>query len=423
MILAIVSRSSSEPGRIICSRLAMPRGAACQRRRLIAALAVLLLARLHARCDGADAPIDGAAAPVTGEVLGTGTVKVALLLPLSATGNAAQLAKDLRNAADLALREFPNANLQILVKDDRGTPDGARAGRDGRDRRGRRADPRAALRPVGGRPPPRWPSPRRADHRLLDRHRRRASQGVYLLSFLPQSDVDRIITLRREPGQAVLSPRSCRPTPTAPSSRRRCSAPSATPAAAIVAIERYDLDRVSMQEKADRRRRPHQAGHGQHDLHARWRRRGAVPGADPRRQRRRARRQIKYLGSGQWNDPRVARRIEPRRRLVSRPGRPASSAFAARYQAAFGTTPSANASLAYDAMSLAAGLAARFGAAGLHRQGADQPERLHRRRRRLPLPCQRHQPAGLAVYEIERGQPTVIDRRRRRPSRDRLSGT
>ena len=33
----------------------------------------------------------------------------------------------MRNAAELALREFKTANIQILVKDDRGTPDGARA--------------------------------------------------------------------------------------------------------------------------------------------------------------------------------------------------------------------------------------------------------------------------------------------------------
>ena len=68
--------------------------------------------------------------PVTGEVLGTGAVKVALLLPLSANGNAGQIAQSMKNAADLALREFQNAGIQILVKDDRGTAEGARAAAD-----------------------------------------------------------------------------------------------------------------------------------------------------------------------------------------------------------------------------------------------------------------------------------------------------
>jgi ABC-type branched-subunit amino acid transport system substrate-binding protein len=89
----------------------------------IAAFAMLVLGA----CTSMEVPtIQEALPPVAGEVLGTGTVKVAMLLPLSATGNASQLARDMRNAADLALREFPNSNLQILIKDDRGTPDGAR---------------------------------------------------------------------------------------------------------------------------------------------------------------------------------------------------------------------------------------------------------------------------------------------------------
>jgi len=65
--------------------------------------------------------------PPTGEILGTGTVRVALLLPISATGNAGTIANDMKNAASLALQEFQNANLQILVKDTQGTANGARA--------------------------------------------------------------------------------------------------------------------------------------------------------------------------------------------------------------------------------------------------------------------------------------------------------
>ena len=56
-------------------------------------------------------------APVPSETLGTGSIKVALLLPLSATGNAGQIALTMKNAAALALREFSTANIQILVKD------------------------------------------------------------------------------------------------------------------------------------------------------------------------------------------------------------------------------------------------------------------------------------------------------------------
>src|SRR5215475_3203046 len=66
--------------------------------------------------------------PVPETTLGTGQVRVALILPLSAPGNAGVAGQAMRNAAELALAEFNAPNVQILVKDDAGTPDGARAG-------------------------------------------------------------------------------------------------------------------------------------------------------------------------------------------------------------------------------------------------------------------------------------------------------
>src|SRR5256885_5316310 len=51
-----------------------------------------------------------------------GSIKIGLLLPLSAAGNVGQLAQSMKNAASLALRDFPAADLQVLVKDDSGTP-------------------------------------------------------------------------------------------------------------------------------------------------------------------------------------------------------------------------------------------------------------------------------------------------------------
>ena len=58
-------------------------------------------------------------------VAGTGQVKVGLILPLSATGNAGVAAQSMKNAAEMALAEFQNPNIQLLIKDDAGTPQGA----------------------------------------------------------------------------------------------------------------------------------------------------------------------------------------------------------------------------------------------------------------------------------------------------------
>ena len=57
--------------------------------------------------------------------IGAGRVKVALILPLSAAGNAAVAAQSMRNAAEMALAEFNNPDLQLLVKDDGGSAQGA----------------------------------------------------------------------------------------------------------------------------------------------------------------------------------------------------------------------------------------------------------------------------------------------------------
>ena len=61
-------------------------------------------------------------------VAGTGQVKVGLILPLSAPGNAGVAATSMKNAAEMALAEFQNPNIQILIKDDGGSPAGAQAG-------------------------------------------------------------------------------------------------------------------------------------------------------------------------------------------------------------------------------------------------------------------------------------------------------
>src|ERR1043166_2118872 len=57
--------------------------------------------------------------------IGTGGVRVALILPPSAGGNAGTVALAMKNAAELALAEFNSPNVQLLVKDDGGNAGGA----------------------------------------------------------------------------------------------------------------------------------------------------------------------------------------------------------------------------------------------------------------------------------------------------------
>src|SRR5262249_10568246 len=63
--------------------------------------------------------------PQSASAIGAGNAKVGLILPLSAGGNAGVAAQSMRNAAELALEEFKNPDLQLLVKDDGGSAPGA----------------------------------------------------------------------------------------------------------------------------------------------------------------------------------------------------------------------------------------------------------------------------------------------------------
>src|SRR5687768_16705433 len=57
--------------------------------------------------------------------IGAGQAKVPLTPPLTAPGNVGLAAQAMKNAAEMALAEFNSPNIQLLVKDDTGTPPGA----------------------------------------------------------------------------------------------------------------------------------------------------------------------------------------------------------------------------------------------------------------------------------------------------------
>lgn len=70
-------------------------------------------------------------ASVQGEVIGSGTVRIALLLPLSGSGGLAQAGRAMRNAAQLALESASGPNQIHIVVKDSGTsaPQAAQAAR------------------------------------------------------------------------------------------------------------------------------------------------------------------------------------------------------------------------------------------------------------------------------------------------------
>ena len=166
--------------------------------------------------DSASAPVPkvhseslGAATPA-GERIGTGPVLVGAILPLTQNGGPSVVGQSLRNAAQLAVEESGSNDITLIVEDDHSTPEGAAqaaqtvisAGAEiivgplfAADVREVGRVAKAANRPVIA----------------FSTDASVASRGVYLLSFLIESYVDRIADFAVGRGLksfAILAPQS-----------------------------------------------------------------------------------------------------------------------------------------------------------------------------------------------------------------------
>src|SRR6266852_5564741 len=133
-------------------------------------------------------------------VAGTGQVKVGLILPLSAPGNAGVAAQSMKNAAEMALAEFQNPNIQLLIKDDAGNPQGAQQGTQQALDEGAEM----ILGPLFALSVPATAQLTRAkgvNVIAFSTDSSVAGRGIYLLSFLPESDVNRIVEYAASTGK------------------------------------------------------------------------------------------------------------------------------------------------------------------------------------------------------------------------------
>jgi len=297
-------------------------------------------------------PQPAAAPPAPATTLGTGQVKAALILPLSAAGNAGVAGQAMRNAAEMALAEFNAPNIQLLVKDDGGTAEGARAaaqqaldegaeiilgplfaqsvGIVGQVARGRNV-PVIAFS---------------TDANV-------ASQGVYLLSFLPESDVARIVQYAGSSGKrayAALIPDN----PYGTVVEAAVKQDVARRGGQVVVLERYPHDKAAMAApirivaqaaaRADALFIP-DGGDAAPDVAQ-----GLVAnGVNTKK--------VQLLGTGLWgDDPRINSSPALDGGWYAAPDAAGYRNFAARYSARFKQPPVRTATLAYDAVALIAAL-------------------------------------------------------------------
>src|SRR5262245_43258664 len=171
-------------------------------RAAIARGAALALAGLLAGCALGNGPgpvaldsgAPAAAAP------NSSPVKVAILAPLSSQGAPGVITKSLKQAAELALFERDNRSLELIVKDDKGTPEGAKAAAEDAIARGATLilGPLYSKSVAAVAPPARKAG---VPVVAFSSDREVAGNGVYLLSFQPAPEVERIISFATKQGK------------------------------------------------------------------------------------------------------------------------------------------------------------------------------------------------------------------------------
>lgn len=344
----------------------------------------------------------GGQAP-TGPTIGVGRVKIGLILPLTSPGQGGVVGNAMRNAAELSLSEFQGADVTLLVKDDRGTADGGRAAAEEAIREGAELligplfapsvqaagqVARAANRPMIG----------------FSTDATVAARGIYLLSFLVETEVERVISHASAQGKrsyGALVPDSAYGKVAEAEFQQAVSRRGGR----VVAIERYANSPDKIRESVGR------IAQGMAQMDALFLPEGAdnlpfvaetlvASEFNPAK--------VKLIGTGVWNDARVFRVAGLQGGWFAAPDTAGFNAFAGRYRAKFNADPTRNATLAYDAVSLSAALVRTQGtqrfaesvmtnASGF--AGADgvfrfRPDGLNER--------------GLAVLQVNNGSATTI---------------
>ena len=287
-----------------------------------------------------------------GATIGTGQVKVGLILPLSAPGNAGLAGQSMRNAAEMAIAEFQNPNIQLLVKDDGGTAEAARiAAQQSLD-----GGAQIILGPLFSQSVgfvAQAARPRNVPVIAFSTDANVAANGVYLLSFLPESDVDRIVQYAASVGKrsyAALIPDNPYGTVVEAAFKQAIARRTGSQ---IVALERYPHDKAAMAAPI----RAVAQGSARADSLFIPDSSDVVPDvvaglvADGVNLKR-----LQLLGTGLWDDPRIFATASLAGAWYAAPDGTGYRNFATRYRQRYNQDPVRTATLSYDAVALVAAL-------------------------------------------------------------------
>jgi ABC-type branched-subunit amino acid transport system substrate-binding protein len=382
--------------------------------------------------DYADTPmsVPGDAAPFYNDrdgmtmphMAGRDIKRLALLLPFSAQSpRLREEANAMFEAAELALFQRPDADIMLTVLDTKGTEDGARSAARAALQQG--AD--VILGPIiAGNVRAASEEAARSGTPLLafSNDQSVAERGRYLVSFPPESEVDRIVNYAATTGVknfAFFGPDDAYGRRV----RRAYYAAVARVGGEVTAAEMYKGDDISvMQDPARRLAEYHREGRQARDImrdsfeaillpEGGTALRSLAPllpfyGIDPSR--------VLFMGTSRWDNNDTVREPALNGGVFAASDKEARETFLIDFERAYGDAPTSLASLAYDAVQLGAIVAdgdprtriervesplGFYGADGYLRFGPDgRPDR------------------GLAVYRIREGQFRVVDPAPRGPA-------
>jgi ABC-type branched-subunit amino acid transport system substrate-binding protein len=288
--------------------------------------------------------LTNASAPV-GQTYGSGPVRVGMILPLTQNGNPSGIGTALSNAAQMALADGGAGDVTLMVMDDHSSAEAAGAAAQAEVKAGAEVilGPLFAgnVKQVAN-----FTKGAGVPVIAFSTDATAASENVYLLSFLIESYVDRIVDFAVSKGKknlAVLAPQSDYANVAVAEFKAEADRVGATvvkvaryapgqAAAAIAELGTDGYDAVFLPEQADAL-----GGVG-----------SAITAASLKTQ---------WLGTGVWNDPRVASIPALQGAWYSAPDTSGYNSFVKRYRAKYNTDPPRLATLSYDAVSLVTALA------------------------------------------------------------------
>jgi branched-chain amino acid transport system substrate-binding protein len=301
-------------------------------------------------------PPQSAVAP-PGATIGTGEIKAGLILPLSAAGNAGIAGQSMRNAAELAVAEFNSPNIQLLVMDDGGTAEAARQGAQQAIDQGAEI----ILGPLFAQSVSVVGQVARARNIpviAFSTDANVASAGIYLLSFLPESDVERIVQYAASTGKhsyVALIPDNPYGTVVEAAFKQALARRNGQ----LVALERYPHDKAAMagpvRNVAQAAARAEalfipDGGDSVPDVVQAF----VAGGGNIKK--------IQLLGTGLWDDTRISTNPQLDGGWYAAPDGAGYRGFAERYRTRYKQEPTRTATLAYDAVALIAALVKTQGA-------------------------------------------------------------